>query len=981
MRKYVRMICCILLFLFLSAGNDMTAFSVFAAEETVQTVRVGYFKGDSRFQDGFSDEERKTGYAYEYYQAIAMLAGWNYEYVYGSREEVVEKLTSGEVDIIAGVHQTGKRSEQMLFSKNDIGLEGDPRYFAVNINREDLLEELDRAQSFLLSAHPDFETLLIKKYYDGNAQQQILTEQEKTWLAQKGVLHIGYVRNCLPLSDQAEDGTPTGVVKELLAQMGSYLKVALEPICYDNVLLMEEGLRCGEIDAAFPVYNDSWASERKGLSQTDTLVSDRVMLVYSGSYRNSLTDNIALSEENLEQGYYVSDNYPQAKIAYYNTRVDALNALLKGEANCIIGCSSILQRLILAKAEYQKFSVAYLEGTEEFSVAVRRGNNSLLKILNKSVHQTDEAIITDALIRYSSVDAPYSFTDFIRHYAVAVIAVLGALFTVLLLVFISYHRKANRFNIEQAKTRAALEVALDAADAASQAKTNFLSSMSHDIRTPMNGIIGMTAIAITHIDDSDRVKDCLAKITSSSKHLLALINEILDMSKIESGEISLCEETVNLSALMDDLITLNKPQADAREQDMAVRIINISHENVVGDGTRIQQVFTNLVSNAIKYTPSGGKIEVSLSEKPSGGSHQGCYEFVVKDNGEGMSEEFLPHIFEAFTRADNSSKNKTQGTGLGMAIVHKIVQMMGGTITVESALGKGSQFMVTLPLKVRDVEEMAHADYAELSILVVDDDQIICESTCLSLSELGMESEWVLSGREAVDRIEVRHEEHNDYYAVLLDWKMPDMDGLETAREIRKRVGNDVPIIIISSYDWSDIEEEAMRAGVNGFIGKPLFRSRLVQLFDRLLGEESEEGNSGIKELTEGIDFTGKRALLAEDNELNAEIAMEILGMTGFAVEWAQNGRIAVDMLEHSESGYYDCIFMDVRMPVLDGISATKEIRALSHADAGTIPIFAMTANAYQDDVKAVLDAGMNEHIAKPLDIDVLMKMLKEYLG
>ena len=344
-----------------------------------------------------------------------------------------------------------------------------------------------------------------------------------------------------------------------------------------------------------------------------------------------------------------------------------------------------------------------------------------------------------------------------------------------------------------------------------------------------------------------------------------------------------------------------------------------------------------------------------------------------------MCEDYLPHVFEAFTRADNASVAHIQGTGLGLGIVHNIVHMMNGDITVESTLGQGSKFTVTLFMKLQDTEDIPYEDFVDLNILVVDDDQVICESTCILLSELGMKGEWVVSGRAAVDQVELRYNSGRDYFAVLLDWKMPDMDGIATTREIRRRVGDHVPIIIISAYDWSAIEKEARMAGANGFIGKPLFKSRLVHLFGQLLNHEMEENGHGLRELTEQTDFSGKRVLLAEDNEINAEIAMEVLSMLGLAAEWAHDGKEAVDCMKTSPSGYYECDFMDVQMPEKNGLDAAKGIRDLPHPDAKTFPIFAMTANAMAEDVKAVLAAGMNEHIAKPLDFRVLMNVLNNY--
>jgi len=963
------------------AAGLTSAFRVCAAERADRVVRVGYYKGDVSFQDGFSDEKRKSGYAYEYYQKISTLTGWSYEYIYGSRSEIMDKLLAGEVDIVAGIDQTYKGVEQVLFSEYDMGLEGEDRYFVVNADRPDLLEELNYAQEKILTTSPDFPMRLFQKYYSQNSQRQTLTEREKEWLAQVGTLKIGYIRGNLPLSDQAEDGTPTGVVKELLSLVSDYLKISLNPVCYDNVALMEEGLRNGEIDAAFPVYSDLWITEAKGFFQTDAFISDRVMIVYRGNYRSDLMDKIAISETGVGQRYYVSVYYPDSETVYYATKADSFEAIMNQEVNCMIGCSSILQRFFAEHTEYEGFHIAYLDTSEDFGMAVNRGENLLVGILNKAIHQWDDANITSAMIQYSNVERHYTFLDFVQRYAIVVIGVLCTFFTILLWVFINYRRKTRLFNEEQARNHAALEDALGAANAANAAKTMFLSSMSHDIRTPMNGIIGMTAIAAAHMDEPARVEDCLTKITASGKHLLALINEVLDMSKIESGEIYLNEEVFDLSVLMEDLITLNKPQADARHHDLVVYIRNISHEEVIGDRVRLQQIFTNLVSNAIKYTPDGGKIEVTLAEKPSGNSRLGCFEFVVEDNGVGMSEEYLPHVFEAFTRANDVYTSRAQGTGLGMAIARNIVRMMNGDITVESTLGEGSKFTVTLFLKLREAENVSYEGFADLHVLVVDDDQVICEATCDILKELGMSGEWVLSGREAVERVKMRHENGADYFAILLDWKMSEMDGVAAAVEIRKLVGSDVSIIILSAYDWSDIEAEATQAGVNGFIGKPLFKSRLVRLFEQFLEQGTEESSSGLKELTEQTHFSGKRALMAEDNEINAEIAIEILSMMGFTVEWAHDGKEALDLMKISAPGYYDCIFMDVQMPVMNGIEAAKAIRELPHPDAKSIPIFAMTANAFAEDVQAVLNAGMNEHISKPLDFEILIKVLRTYLG
>ena len=526
----------------------------------------------------------------------------------------------------------------------------------------------------------------------------------------------------------------------------------------------------------------------------------------------------------------------------------------------------------------------------------------------------------------------------------------------------------------------ALQAAYDAAEAANKAKTDFLSNMSHDIRTPMNGIIGMTAVAVAHLDEKERVRDSLQKITQASKHLLSLINEVLDMSKIESGKVDLVEEEFNLSDLVDNLLTMTSSEIEAHHHELSVNISGVTHEAVIGDSLRIQKVFTNLMSNAVKYTPDGGKIQLSITEKPSNQARVGCYEFVFEDNGIGMENEFLEKIFEPFVRARDDRVDSIQGTGLGMPISRNIVRMMGGDIKVESRPGVGSRFTVTMYLKLQDTEEIHYDKFVDLDVLVADDDELSLESCCGMLNDFGMKADGVCSGIEAVERVILHHEQKRDYFACIIDWKMPDMDGIATTRAIRKAVGEDVPIIIISAYDWSDIEQEARAAGANAFISKPLFRSRLAKTFSALVGEEERGQEDPLVEL-ESIDLTGKRALLVEDNELNAEIVAEILDMTGLVVEHAVDGMKAVDLMDDCPDGYYDIIFMDIQMPRMNGYDATRAIRAMDRSYCKQVPIIAMTANAFAEDVHAAKTVGMNEHIAKPIDLNVLARTLNHWLG
>ena len=534
--------------------------------------------------------------------------------------------------------------------------------------------------------------------------------------------------------------------------------------------------------------------------------------------------------------------------------------------------------------------------------------------------------------------------------------------------------------MEQARQRQVLEDACKTARIASDAKTNFLSSMSHDIRTPMNAIIGMSVIAQSNLNSPDKIQDCLAKINTSSRHLLNLINEVLDMSKIESGKIDLIYEEVSLPKLIEDVMDVFRPLVAEKYQTLQVNANRVRHEHVVTDKGRLQQVLVNLLSNAVKYTPEGGNIGLRIQETPSFAKGKGQYSFVVTDSGIGMHEDFISHVFEPFSRADDARINNIQGTGLGMAITQNIVRMMNGTIEVKSTPGKGSQFVVAVTFDLCSEPETDDGELAGLPVLVADDDQAICESVSEILNELGMQCSWVLSGREAVDRVVKAHEQSDDFFAVILDWIMPDIDGLETLKLIRTRVGPDMPIIIISAYDFSEIEDKFRLAGADAFITKPLFKSKIVYAFQKFRRNDRSESRSAMHTRPNAA-LNGKKLLLAEDNELNREIAMELLKAHGLLIDTADNGLMAVDRFKTSAPGEYACILMDIQMPVMDGYNATKAIRALEHEDAHTIPILALTANAFASDIGKAHSAGMNDHIAKPIDVELLMETLGRWIG
>lgn len=539
----------------------------------------------------------------------------------------------------------------------------------------------------------------------------------------------------------------------------------------------------------------------------------------------------------------------------------------------------------------------------------------------------------------------------------------------ILIVFALYLR------ISQQQMRE-LDAARWEADRANKAKSEFLSNMSHDIRTPMNGIVGMTTIALTNIHDMDRVQDCLKKIALSGKHLLGLINDVLDMSKIENGKLSLNMDQISLRETMDSIVNIVQPQIKAKDQHFDIFIREIETEYVNCDYVRLNQILINLLSNAVKFTPEGGRINVFLSQNPSplGDDYVQCH-FRVKDNGIGMSAEFQEKIFETFTRDNTRQVQRTEGTGLGMAITKCIVDAMKGSIQLESTPGEGSEFHITLDLEKSRVQ-VADMILPPWNILVVDNNEELCHSAAAELKAIGVNAECATDGASAVEMVVKRHNLHDDYQVVLLDWKMPGMDGLQTTREIRRQVGDEIPILIISAYDWSDIEDEARDAGAHGFISKPLFRSNLYLGLSPFTGKTTEETPQKEKEI---LDFSGKHILLAEDNDLNWEIAEELLSEAGFTLERAENGKLCVEKFQAAPVGTYDVILMDIRMPVMDGYSAAKAIRALDREDAN-LPIIAMTADAFSEDIQHSLECGMNAHVAKPIDVNLLMQQLKKYL-
>lgn len=550
------------------------------------------------------------------------------------------------------------------------------------------------------------------------------------------------------------------------------------------------------------------------------------------------------------------------------------------------------------------------------------------------------------------------------------------LISVIVVTLLLYRYVLSKREVEAVALQKQIAIA---AQAANDAKSQFLSSISHDIRTPMNAIIGMTTIASTRLDDKERVKDCLNKIATSSRHLLGLINDVLDMSKIENGKFTINKEPVCLSDFMHDFISIIQPQVKAKHLELDLSILGIEDEIVITDSLRLHQIMQNIMSNAIKFTRENGKISLRMEQAPYDREGYSLYVFRFSDNGIGMSEEFQKVIFQPFERAATSTVSKTEGTGLGMSITKSIVDLMGGSISVTSRLNEGTTFTVSLPMQKEQQKECIATDLLkDLRCLIVDDDRDVCENTVLLLKEIGMHSEWVLNGADAVVYVESAHKRHLDYNAVILDWQMPDMDGIETARRIRNKVGDTLPIIILSAYDWTEIEDEAREVGITAFLAKPLFKSRLYETMRNTLmptPDTQMEQNGLIAH-----DKASGRILLVEDNTLNAEIAQTLLTDYGLHVDVASDGNEALEFFR-ADTNKYDIIFMDVQMPVMDGYHATAAIRDLESKNfkhSHTV-IIGMSANAFKEDVDKALACGMDDYITKPIDIKKLQNLLRKF--
>ena len=920
-----------------------------------------------------------------------MLAEWEEKYGLktehvniSNNEDVKQKLATHEIDCFVSLEESfwAERGISTITRVGESGI-----YYAINKNRPDIKEELDDAMRALDEAVPFYTADLYKRYFSMD-YTPILTGEEKAWLRKHGAIRMGFLASDSGVSTfDPATGEFTGVITDYIQFAADCLgnqELEFQLVGYDSKEAELDALKSGEIDMIFHCDQNPNLAEEYHFACTNTTWTSNLMAVTNKQHFNENNVNrIAVPQNKLSLKKYLAFYYPQWEIVDCDTQEDAARLVKDGQADCFVTGISSENKY---SKKYSFYSVPLVNPVRS-CFAVNSGNRSLLSILNKTIKAMPVNMLAGALAMYKSSARKVTLSDFIKDNFFKVMLISSIAVAVVLLTILMLLQKARKAEAAARKAasdtqelNAKLQVAVEKAESANRAKSTFLSNMSHDIRTPMNAIIGFTTLALSNIDDTDRVKDYLGKTLASSNHLLSLINDVLDMSRIESGKIHLEEVEVNLSDVLHDLKTIVSGQIYAKQLELYMDVMDVTDEDVYCDKTRLNQILLNLLSNAIKFTPAGGTVSVRVRQLA--GKVRGCgqYEFRIKDNGIGMSQEFAQKIFEPFERERTSTVSRIQGTGLGMAITKNIVDMMGGTIEVQTAQGKGTEFTVCVPMRAqteqRPVEKITELE--GLKALVVDDDFNTCDSVTKMLVKVGMRAEWTLSGKEAVLRARQSIEMSDVYHAYIIDWRLPDMNGIEVTRQIRS-LHDDTPIIILTAYDWSDIEVEAKAAGVTAFCSKPMFMSDLRETLMSSLGQKPADAVQRLLP-EKNADFKGKHILLVEDNELNREIAQEILREYGFLVDTAENGAVAVEKVSTAAPGSYDLVLMDVQMPIMDGYTATRKIRALDDPARAKLPILAMTANAFDEDRRNALESGMNGFLSKPIVIDDLVQELHKIL-
>ncbi len=964
---------------------------------TIFTVKSGnqdIVEGDYSTYDGITVGMLEGNSKNENFERFAEEHGFTFRPVYfAEQDELTAALQEGRVDGAVSGSLRLVEDEWVMES-----FDASPFYICTRKDRTDLMARINAAINEMDLHDPNWRDTLHETYYATDRNGSIIMNAgERAFLEERRAsgtpLRLLINPERIPYC-YFRDGQAHGILPAIFDVLAQRLELNYEFIPVKDRNEYYALRASGEADVVLDFAGDYYLAEEEGYKITVPYFHTNFARLTLDGFTGTV-NRLAVMERADALESPIASRYPQASVIRFPTTQDCVQAVLDGEADATLLYSYTAESYVQQDEQNRLVSIVFGDASLSFAVGNNvPGGRYLLSLLDKGADSFTDAELDAIMDREIDAgrDNRMTLTAFLYRnpvYSVLVVFILLLLLFALAMLAVRTHNQRRLQQKVETATKALqdktseLTQALQAADAANRAKTTFLNNMSHDIRTPMNAIIGYTALTTTHLDNRERAKDYLAKIAQASNHLLSLINDVLDMSRIESGKVTINERPENLANILQELRNIIQSDIHAKHMELFIDTVDITDEDIYCDKLRLNQILLNLASNAIKFTPAGGTVSIRVTQKPSRSGERGLYEFRVSDTGIGMSPEFARTVFEPFTREQTSTVSGIQGTGLGMAITKNIVDMMGGSISVESEPGKGTTFTVNLELRFsvthREIDPIA--ELKGFRGLVVDDDMVCCQSVSKMLRQIGMRAEWALSGREAVARTTEAAELADPFEVYIIDWSMPELSGIETVREIRKIVGADSPIILMSAYDWTDIEMEARQAGVTGFISKPLFASDLHHTLERSLGLTAEDAPVKERELPRENSFTGRRILLAEDNELNREIATELLQEAGFMVECAENGQQACDMVRQSEPGYYDLILMDIQMPIIDGYGATRIIRAMEDPALSGLPIIAMTANAFEEDRERALEAGMNGHLPKPIDLDQMMNLLRDLFG
>ena len=906
---------------------------------------------------------------------------------YENTTELMIALENGDVDAVV---------TNIMFASDELKLLGWfsplPIYYISQKENRELLDELDEAMIQITVEDPSFQPWLLSTYFPIYDSTRI-SYSEMEYLKELPVIKVGYLEEERPISETDEQGQFYGISRdvfdELADKMG--LKVSYIPLSPEKMTMEYMSSQQIHVIANFEYNSMDDVDANVKLTQP-YLTSDEVMIVpedgmtvTSGSEMTIAIDPMTSFSKSI-----IAEDYPNAKIVTYKNTADCFEALLRGNADVLIG-NRYVSTPYLSKPAYKQMQVISIRNLEsECCVAVINFTNDkcslnemmkddrIISAFDKSINQITNDAINNIVLKHTMQNTySYTIADFAFQYKYFLVVIFAAFLIILLLIFIGMAVKQKNVRIVESKNRQ-LARAIEQANQANVAKSQFLAQMSHEIRTPMNAIIGLTAIAREDIDHPDKMKEFLSKIDGASRLLLGIINDVLDMSAIENRKLKIAKNRFDFKQLLSSITSVFYQQCRQKGISFEMRMDGVTEESLCGDSLRVNQILMNLLSNAVKFTPAGGKINVLVSQRIT--SEDTVHmRFLVSDTGCGMSEDLKKRLFHPFEQEDATTARKHGGSGLGLAITKNLVTLMGGDIQVESEKGAGTEFTVVIPFqrvsdsKIRETPSKFKDCYA----LIVDDEEEACGYAGLLMERLGVEYNCVTTGEAALEALGEAEARGHMYNICMIDWKMPDMDGVAVAEQIRRIFGKETVIIIVSAYDVHEIEGEGKKAGADFLIPKPLFQSTIFDILMKISGEKYKKVEASLPEKAE-YDFSGRKVLIAEDVVLNMEVAVRLLNMVGIETVCAEDGGQVVELYQKSKEYEYDAILLDINMPNKNGYEAAGEIRASSRSDARDIPIYAMTANAFAEDVSAALDAGMNGHIAKPIETDVLYQTLQK---